>query len=177
MNTTDWEGSLQRQPVKGRAGAHRRRQQAGAPPCLRLPFINNKHRLTRTSQVALVAENPSCHYRRRKRRGFDPWVGKIPWRRRWQLTAEFLPGNSHGQGHLAGYSPWDHRVRREPARRVAAAAHDRRILQTMWKCFPDVNCSQSFFLGNLIFFYVSGSPKQAHYWMLIYNSAGYIFCF
>ena len=99
-----------------------------------------------------------CQCRRCRRHRFDPWVGKIPWRRRWQLTAEFLPGNSHGQGHLAGYSPWDHRVRREPARRVAAAAHDRRILQTMWKCFPDVNCSQSFFLGNLIFFYVSGSP-------------------
>ena len=44
--------------------------------------------------------------RRHKRRGFDPWVGKIPWRRKWQPTPVFLPGKSYGQGSLAGYSPW-----------------------------------------------------------------------
>ena len=37
---------------------------------------------------------------------FDPWVGKISWRRKWQPTPVFLPGESHGQGSLAGYSPW-----------------------------------------------------------------------
>ena len=37
---------------------------------------------------------------------FDPWVGKIPWRRKWQLTPVFLPGEFHGQKGLAGYSPW-----------------------------------------------------------------------
>ena len=37
---------------------------------------------------------------------FDPWVGKIPWRRRWQPTPIFLPGESHGQRSLASYSPW-----------------------------------------------------------------------
>ena len=36
----------------------------------------------------------------------DPWVGKIPWRRAWQLDPVFLPGESHGQRRLAGYSPW-----------------------------------------------------------------------
>ena len=41
-----------------------------------------------------------------RRHGFDPWVGKIPWRRRWQPTPVFLPVKSHGQGSLAGYSPW-----------------------------------------------------------------------
>ena len=40
---------------------------------------------------------------------FDPWVGKIPWRRVWQPTPVFLPGESHGQRSLAGYSPWDHK--------------------------------------------------------------------
>ena len=40
------------------------------------------------------------------RPGFDPWVGKIPWRRKWQPTPVFLPGKSHGQGSLAGCSPW-----------------------------------------------------------------------
>ena len=38
---------------------------------------------------------------------FDPWVGKIPWRRKWQPTPVFLPGEFHGQRSLAGYSPWD----------------------------------------------------------------------
>ena len=41
-----------------------------------------------------------------RRPGFDSWVGKIPWRREWQLTPVFLPGKSHGQGSLAGYNPW-----------------------------------------------------------------------
>ena len=40
-------------------------------------------------------------YRRYKRRGFDPWVGKLLWRRKWQLTLVFLPGKSHGQRSLA----------------------------------------------------------------------------
>ena len=37
---------------------------------------------------------------------FDPWVRKTPWRRKWQPTPVFLPGKSHGQRSLAGYSPW-----------------------------------------------------------------------
>ena len=40
-----------------------------------------------------------------KRRGFDPWVRKIPWRRKWQPTPVFLSGESHGQKKLAGSSP------------------------------------------------------------------------
>ena len=39
------------------------------------------------------------------RPGFDPWVGKIPWRRKWQPTPVFLPGESHGQRSFVGYSP------------------------------------------------------------------------
>ena len=42
--------------------------------------------------------------------GFDPWVGKIPWRRKWQPTPVFLPGKPHGQRSLVGYSPWGHKV-------------------------------------------------------------------
>ena len=48
----------------------------------------------------------TCQYRRYRRRGFNPWVGKIPWRRAWQPTPVFLPGESHGRRSLAGYSPW-----------------------------------------------------------------------
>ena len=36
---------------------------------------------------------------------YDPWVRKIPWRRKWQTTPVFLPGKSHGQKSLGGYSP------------------------------------------------------------------------
>ena len=41
--------------------------------------------------------------------GFDPWVGKIPWRRKWQSTTVLLPEKSHGQRTLVGYSPWGHK--------------------------------------------------------------------
>ena len=41
-----------------------------------------------------------------RRLGVDPWVRKIPWRRKWQLTPVFLPGKPHGQRSLVGYSPW-----------------------------------------------------------------------
>jgi len=41
-----------------------------------------------------------------RRRGFDPWVRKIPWRKKWQHTPIFLPGESHGQRSLVGYGPW-----------------------------------------------------------------------
>ena len=37
---------------------------------------------------------------------FDPWARKISWRREWQPTPGFWPGESHGQRSLAGYSPW-----------------------------------------------------------------------
>ena len=37
--------------------------------------------------------------------GFDPWVGKIPWRRKWQPTLGLWPGEFHGQRSLMGYSP------------------------------------------------------------------------
>ena len=37
---------------------------------------------------------------------FDPWVGKIPWRRKWQPTPVLLPEESHGGRSLVGYSPW-----------------------------------------------------------------------
>ena len=40
-----------------------------------------------------------------RRLGFDPWIGKIPWRREWQPTAVFLPREFHGQRSLVGYSP------------------------------------------------------------------------
>ena len=54
-------------------------------------------------------KEPTCQSRGRKRRRFDPWVRKIPWRRAWQPTPVFLPGECHGQRSLEGYSPWGHK--------------------------------------------------------------------
>ena len=51
-------------------------------------------------------KEPTWQCRRHKRCGFHPWVGKVPWRREWQLTLVLLPGESHGQRSLVGYSPW-----------------------------------------------------------------------
>ena len=55
-----------------------------------------------------VIENTPANTRDAGDWGFDPWVGKIPWRRKWQPTPVFLPGNLHGQGSLASYSPRGH---------------------------------------------------------------------
>ena len=46
---------------------------------------------------------------RLRRFKFDPWVRKIPWKRKWQPTPVFLSGESHGQRSLVGYSPWGHK--------------------------------------------------------------------
>ena len=43
-----------------------------------------------------------------RRHGFEPWVGKILWRRQWHPTPVLLPGKSRGRRSLAGYSPWGH---------------------------------------------------------------------
>ena len=45
----------------------------------------------------------TCQCRRHR---FNPWVGKIPWRSKWQPIPVLLPGKSHGQRRLEGYSPW-----------------------------------------------------------------------
>ena len=51
---------------------------------------------------ASVRKESCCQFRRR---GFDPWVGKIPWREKWQTTPESLPGKFHRQRSLMGCSP------------------------------------------------------------------------
>ena len=50
----------------------------------------------------ISGKEPACQC---GRHGFNPWIAKILWRRAWQPTPVFLPGESHGQRSLAGYSP------------------------------------------------------------------------
>ena len=52
-----------------------------------------------------LPKNPPASAGDKKHR-FDPWVGKIPWKRAWQPTTIFLTRESHGQRSLVGYSPW-----------------------------------------------------------------------
>ena len=53
-----------------------------------------------------VVKNPPAHPPANHKQSDDPWVRKIPWRRKWQSTPVFLSGESHGQRSLVGYSPW-----------------------------------------------------------------------
>ena len=57
----------------------------------------------------LVVKNPPANAGDTRLTGFDPWVGKIPWRRKWQPSPVFLPGKSHGQRSLVGYCPLGHK--------------------------------------------------------------------
>ena len=57
----------------------------------------------------LSSKESACQCRRCRGCGFDPWVRKIPWRKKWQPTLVFLPGKLHGQKRLVGYSPWGHK--------------------------------------------------------------------
>ena len=52
------------------------------------------------------SKESACQCRTHRKCWFDPWVRKIPWRRKWQLTPVFLPGKSHRERNLVGYSPW-----------------------------------------------------------------------
>ena len=60
------------------------------------------------SQVAPVEKNLPANAGD-KRHGFDPWVGKIPWRKKWEPTPVFLLGESHRQGSLRSYGPWGYK--------------------------------------------------------------------
>ena len=53
-----------------------------------------------------ASKESTCPCRRYRRCRFDPWVRKSPWSRKWQPILVFLPGKSHGQKSLVGYSPW-----------------------------------------------------------------------
>ena len=69
-------------------------------------WLSNSHTHTHTqcysSPRGASVKESACQGRRHRRH----WVRKIPWRRKWHLIPVFLPGKSHGQRSLAGYSPW-----------------------------------------------------------------------
>ena len=97
----------------------------------------------------LVVKGPTCQSRCKRHR-FDPWVGKIPWRREWLPTAVSMPGESHGRRSLVGYRPWGckgsdttehththtHTQRREWLLRELAGSPDRQTMEGRSPCTP-----------------------------------------
>jgi len=69
----------------------------------------------RASPVALPVKNQPAMQEGGRSHGFDSWIRKIPWKRKWQWqpTPIFLPGKSHGQRSPAGYCPWVARIRHD----------------------------------------------------------------
>ena len=78
------------------------------PMCFFYVCICKNLRSFRISQVALVVKSPPASAGDVRHR-FDPWVGKMPWRRACLPTSVFLPRESHGQRSLGSYSSWGHR--------------------------------------------------------------------
>ena len=92
-------------------------------------------------------KEPACQCSRHKRWGFSPWVGKIPWRRAWQPTPIFLPGESHGQTEEPGglYSIRLQRVGQDWSN--SACTHDRKA-GGIWQ--REIICDNRDFLNRLI---------------------------
>ena len=87
------------------------------------------------------------------RPGFNPWVRKISWRRKWQPTPVFLPGKSHGCSSLVGYSPW--------ARKESDTTELLHFLSFLLSFFP---------LPFLNPAWTSGSSWFTYYWSLVWRT-------
>ena len=72
----------------------------------------------------------ACQSRRCKTLGFNPWVKEIPWRRAWQPTPVFLPGESHGQKGLVGYGLWGRKESQTWLKRLSMHAKSVRNIWT-----------------------------------------------
>ena len=79
----------------------------GLPRCVYVCVRVCVYMLVKGFPGGASGEETACQCRRCKRCRFDLWVWKIPWRKAWQPTPVFLPGEAHGQRSLAGYSPYD----------------------------------------------------------------------
>ena len=87
------------------------------PSCSQATIFQILHKCDSTTKLSflflswglhgyLSGRELACQCRRHRRYMLDPWVKKIPWTRKRQPIPVFLPGESHGQRSLAGYSPW-----------------------------------------------------------------------
>ena len=106
-------------------------------------------------------KEPTCPCRRRKRLGFDPWIWKVLWRRKWQPTPVFLPGEPHGQRSLAGDSPGDRRG--SDTERLSTEPHKEQLCSIVSEaaCCTPFPASRSFqIVGHLFSFHVPSIPAH-----------------
>ena len=91
--------------------------------------FNVPYHLARDFPGGTRGKEPACQCRRHRRRSFNPWFRKIPWKRAWKPTQVFLLGKSHGQRSLVGYSPWGHKRVRHNWARMWACTHTHTCMQ------------------------------------------------
>ena len=90
---------------------------------------------------------------------FDPWVGKILWRRKWQPTPVFLPGKSHGRRSLAGYSSW------EPKESDMTEQHHFHFLKSLvWWASQILSVACWSFKLYLFYFYSTSRWSKSFWW-------------
>ena len=94
----------------------------------------------------------ACQCRRHERPRFSPWIGKIPWRRKWQPIPVSLPGESHGQRSLEGYSQWG-RTELDMIEQLSRMT-GLRCLEREWDPFLGMN------VENCCFLFSMSSPSQ-----------------
>ena len=104
-----WRRAWQPTPVSLPGEFHGRRTLVGYSPRGRKESDTTSLSLSRHKPGGASGKEPACRCWGCKRRRFYPWVRKIPWRRERLPTPVFLPGDSHRQRSLAGYSPWGHK--------------------------------------------------------------------
>jgi len=94
----------------------------------------------------LSGKEPTCQCKRLKRCGFNPWVRKVPWKRAWQLTPEFLPGNPMDRG---AWKATVHRVAKSQTR-LSDLARKQAILKCcgQWCSHMCTGTAKQFFQEN-----------------------------
>ena len=96
-----------------------------------------------------MGKESACKCKRHRRCGFNPWVGKIPWRRAWQFHSSILAGESHGQRSLVVYSPWGRKE--SGTMTVTTRIHINTTSPwflgvSEWQCLTQKHCSSTRFL-------------------------------
>ena len=101
---------------------------------------NSQKLLRWISQGSLNAKESACNVGRHR---FNSWVGKIPWRRKWQPTSVFLPGEFLGDRSLAGPSPWSHKESDTNVQLTHTHTHTNYKQRSFW-----INYSNQNFIGR-----------------------------
>ena len=116
-------------------------------------------------------KEPACQYRGHKRCWFDPWVGKITWRRAWQPTPVFLPGEFHAQRSLAVlelqrvWHDWSDLACMHTYMYIYVIAHG--FLSHVYKSF--LLCFNELIMFSFFFFFFTSSSLIHLEFILVYD--------